>query len=843
MTSHAPSSGIDRRPSRYLVSATLVLSITASSRVLAGVETLTYSVGEPGTPFHSVFSWTVSGVLDRGTFVDGSPWITVEPGAELVAVSPTSRRMPCGGGLSVVVDGTCVNPRMMHRFDPQSLQLVGNGLQKFDSRRIFLVPPTTQAALDATFDHDANVGMVDPSTGSIEPVPLEPGDVVVTAHSEWRTEGLGGWTSSGALPHVSPFRRTPIDRFGVLTVLHEPISPKEPHFRPPLQWPEGAEAQRPDPISLADIIPDESALLHSRRQPTADLEWLLESPTFHDAHGILYQSAHAQHALSADPERQGSVVYGGTLGKVVLKPLLLAATDGTQPDGIRELCRDRLIQYGIDAYGAAMCLGFTRAGAGQRAAELKPWIILAGWWLDRPEMRNPYASIRAMYAGTAVASLDDIAIGRMIFHDDHVPRQVVAGLNLGGPYHRTWGPGLTHRVVGAGHDSTARLVDSVTIDGRFGRLDISGATPHPSIHARDPKNYYGCSLRVESGPGSGPTVYQVVEVGETNGAIGQFVKVDRPWQDGLPGPGSTVRMFPFRNGDHAPGIVSDIGRWYYSTNGQAGNLSVDCLSPAANAYCRISYQALLVPHAALKRLADVTGDPDYLRGSTWHWLAEAVGGTGQSLSSRERFGETPDAERTANQVWSSFPQSGLRSHQRRVVQDWVAGDGGGSFGTIDRSRIPATTFIPDVLTAAPCVWDDELELGVRGIRSEPGRVEEIGWIGTIHATTRLRFEAPVDGVFSIELRPLNRSVPAIAVSSLCDFASPLDVSVVPRRDLMAPISVLFDAQRGTSYLVLVGSLQPETTVKAEIEVTVWTGLPDGEDDDGSAGDDGETGDP
>lgn len=815
---------------------------------MAGVETLTYSVGTPGTPFHSVFSWTVSGVVDQGTFVDGSPWITVEPGAELISVSPTSRRMTCGGGLVVVIDGTVVNPRMMHRFDPQSLQLTGDGLQKFDGRRIFLVPPTTQAGLDATFDHESNVGMPDAATGTIDPVPLQPGDVVVTADSEWRADGLGHWTAAGALPHVSPFRRTPIDRFGVLTVLQAPVSPEEPHFRPPLQWPEGEESMRPAPIPRSGVVADETALLHSVRQSTRDLSLLLEGPTFHDAHGINYQSAHAQYALSADPRRQGSVVYGGTLGKAVLRPLLLAATDGTQPDGVRGLFRDRLIQYGIDSYGAAMCLGFTRAGAGQRAAEMKPWILLAGWWLDRAEMRNPYGSIRAMYAGTAIASLDDIAIGRMIFHDDHVPRQVVAGLNLGGPYHHSWGPDLTHRVVGAGHDASARIVDSVTISGRFGRLDISGATPHPSIHARDPKNYYGCSLRVESGPGSGPTVYQVVQVGETNGAIGQFVKVDRPWQDGLPGPGSTVRMFPFRNGDHAPGIVSDLGRWYYSTNGQAGNRAVDSFSPAANAYARISYQALLVPHAALKRLADVTGDPDYLRGSTWNWLAEAVGGTGQSLASGERFGDTPDAERITNQVWSSYPQSGLKAHQRQVVSGWISGDGGdskggGPFGAIDRSRIPATNFIPDLVSAAPCVSDEELELGVRGVRSGPGRQEEIGWIGNIHSTTRLQFEAPVDGIFEIELRPLNRSIPALAVSSQCDFSSPLDVSIARRSDPMAPISVLFNAQRGVSYLVLVGSLQPDVTVKAEIEVGVWTGLPDGEDDDGSAGDDGETGDP
>jgi hypothetical protein len=814
----------------------------------ASVETLTYSVGEPGTPFHAAFSWTVTGVVDRGTFLDGTPWITVEPGASLIAVSPDSRWRTTGSGFVVVVDGTTVNPRMMQRVDPETLEPIGNRLQKFDSRRIFLAPPTNQKSLDATFDAEANVGMVDPATGTIAPVPLQAGDVVVTARSEWNDDGLPHWTSAGALPHVSAYRRTAIDRFGVLTVLAKPIPADQPHFRPPLQWPEGHESERPAPIPLSEVIDDESALAHEHSQPTAALELLLEGPTFHEGNGVLYQSAHAQHGMSADPARQRSIVYGGNLATGVFRPMLLAATDSTAGEAIRTLCRNRLIQYGIDAFGATMCLGTTSAGAGQRTAELKPWVMLAGWWLDREEMRDPYQAIRARYAGTAVAELDDISIGRLLFHDDHVARQVVAGLGLGGPYHQTWGPGLTHRVIAAGDAPSARLVDSVSVAGRFGRIDISGANPHPSIHARNPDTYYGCLLRIEGGPGAGPTVYQVVEVGESNGAIGQFVKVDRPWQHGTPGPGSTVRMFPFRNGDHAPGIVSDLGRWYYSTNGQRANFSVDCLSPAANAYARISYRGLLVPYAALKRLADVTGDMDFLRGATWNWLAEAVGGSGNSLVTGEMFGATPNSERITNQVWSSWRHSGLRMHQRPVVSEWVSGSGtasgaGGGFGIVDRSRIIATTFIPILPGAAPCVTDDSVGFGIDQLRIDGGRSEEIGWFGTVHSSVRLAFECPIDGVVKVSLRPRNRFVPALAAASGCDFLSPLDVAVGRRADPLGEVSILFNGQRGQKCIILVGSLVPEELIKAEIELASFSGSPDGEDDDGSAGDDGESGDP
>jgi len=522
---------------------------------------VTYTVGTPGTEYYAQFSWTVTNVTAKGTFVDGSPWVKVDPGSQLISLSPTSQRRATSTGFLVTINGSAKNPKMRSYYNPDTLDGFVAGKQLFDSRRIFIAGPANQAELDSTFDFAANIGAVNSTTGNINPVPLVAGDVVVTAKSQWIDSRPGTWQSSGALPHVAGGRRTAIDRFGVLTVVA--AAPTSASFRPPMQWIPGVESSRPAPIPVSSVITNESALLHAPLGSHAAAAQFLTSPAFHDGDGILYQSSQAQHAITADPNTQGSITYGGTMGLAVLRPVLFAATDTGIDPSLRATIRNRLIQYGIDSYGAAMSLGRTRAGAGQRAAEMKPWIMLAGWWLNRPEMKNPYQSIRNLYAGRMVATLDDISIGNMLFHDDTVARRVATGIGLGSPYHQAWGPGETHGVVSSTNDTSVKLIDTNTIFGSFGRLNISGATRHPDIHARDPGCYFGTYLRVEGGPGAGGTVYRVIEVGNVNGGIGNYIKVDRPWQHGMPGPSSTVRMFPFLNGDFAPGLTADNGRWYF----------------------------------------------------------------------------------------------------------------------------------------------------------------------------------------------------------------------------------------------------------------------------------------
>ncbi len=786
----------------------VALTLGGAASATTSTQTVTYTVGTSGTEYHAQFSWTITNVAATGYFVDGSPWVKVAAGAQLIAVTPASELRTTADGFLVTINGSVKNPRTQAHFNPDSLEAYAAAKQHFDSRRIFLSGPSNQAEIDATFDFAANIGAVNQATGMINPVPLTAGDVIVTAKSQWRDDGPGSWDGGSRLPHVDGGRRTPIDRFGVLTVVA--AAPTTPCFRPPLQWVLGSEATRPAPIPVSSVITNESALLHAPAGTYTGLDQLLTSPTFRDAGGILYQSSQAQHAISSDPNRQGSITYGATMA-LAHRLVLLAATDTGLPSATRISARNRLIQYGIDCHGTLMSLAGTRAGAGQRAAEMKPWIMLAGWWLNRAEMKNPYQAIRTVYAGRAIAALDDTAIGRMFFHDDHVARQVVGGLGLGSPYHQTWGPGLSYQVTSGSISPSVRLMDCEEIAGSFGRLDINGAFPHPHSHARKPITYYGCSLRIEDGAGAGSTVYRVIEVGDVNGAIGGFIKVDRPWQHGTPDPTSLVRMFPFQNGDFAPGLTADLGRWYYSTNGHNSLQAVDSLAPVANGYARTSFKALIVPYAALKRLATATGDPTFLRGSTWNLLSESIGGTGQPLTGGDRFGTLPDQDRIMNMIWSRYPHAGLRADELAVVQSWIGHDGTpNGFGFIDRSRLPGADPQGDGSILRTCEQAMELSDGTWTVATGGGDPLAVSASCVLHAVAWFSYEATESGIVEVDTLSGADFNTRLAVLSDCEATTLFGCNDDAPGAAGGLSALAFSAVAGQRYLIALGSDDPDS---------------------------------
>ena len=651
--------------------------------VARGEVAIRYRAGTPGGADESEFTWVVTGVRESGTFIDGTPWITVAPGAQLVDLSPKSVRRRTSGGIEVWTSGSAKNPVARRYVDPMTLQdrRVAGGV--FDGRFVQNKPPT-QAVIDGDYDPHRNIGIVPPGNRTINPVPLVAGDVIVTADSEWIENDTRSWgASDGLAPHASPGRRTAIKRFGVLTVLRQ--APTQPSFRPPFQWIPGDEANRPDPIPVARVRSDERDLLHNTERMRTDPDRLLSGPTFHDGHSQYYQSSHAIYAISTDTSVGPNLTYGGNLAKGVLAPALVQATNLAQPSVRRQQIRNRLIQYGIDCYGSVLSLVQSVAGAGQRASELKPWIILAGWWLENPSMRNPYQALRDRYPGTALAAATDDQIGFLFFHDDFVCRPVIQGI---GEIQR-WGTGQPHRVTSASLVTSSSLCGIRPVTGRFGRLTVSGVPLAGDIHARKPLNFYGRYLKIESGAGAGPTLYKVLRVGGDR-TFSDWVEVDRPWAHGMPDATSSFCIFPFRNGDAVPGDVADLGRWYFSREGQHRSVVSDDLSPLNDAYAKTSADAFMVPYAALKRLADRTGNRDFVRGTTWNWLSEVVGGTGTTPGG-QRFGAAPDSDRIQNLFWDD--PGYLGQNFMNVVKPWLGVTGQpGTYGQKDLSRIPGTQY-------------------------------------------------------------------------------------------------------------------------------------------------------
>jgi len=605
-------------------------------------------------------------------------------------------------------------------------------------------------------------------------------------------------------------------------------------FRPPLQWRVGHESTRPAPIPVSQAIANDSLLHHGDAGPYSGLAAHLTSPNFQDGINVNYQSSHAQHAVSAVPTLQNqALTYGSNMAQIVLRPMLLAATDTSLPAGTstdwatatRLGARNRLIQYGIDSYGAAMSLGRTWGMGGHRAACMKPWILLNGYWLNRAEYRNFYQTMRTQYAGTAVAGLDDVGLGRLLFHDDNTPRQVVSGRNLGSGYHQVWGPAQAYRVTGSGTASSARLMSRTTVEGSFGVIDISGAVPQKS-HAKHPDKYFGCFLRIESGPGSGSTVYNVLEVGNVGGVIGSFVKVDRPWQHGMPGPTSVVRMFPFRNGDYVPGLTSDVGRWYFSSSGQSpfqNSVYMDCLSPVCFSYARISYKSYQFPYAALKRLADATGDKAYVRGATWNWLAEVIGGTGRSLVTGEFADLVPESERILNQDWLA-DAGGLGSKRFAALKTWLGYDGTPEgFGYVDRSRLPGTAFVSDRETfdTFPCPVAASVGFGRHAIATMPGETLELAPIGAIASLARIAFGSVLGGPVEVRASAVEGDFDIrLAVLVGCE-ATGLVVANDDDPSGLRPTDsrVAFVAAPGVTYLITIGGADEEQYGELFLDIT------------------------
>ncbi len=645
------------------------------------IATVGFEAGEPGTLTHSEFSWTVTNVIASGSFVDGSPWVVVGPGAELVDVSPRSERKRTYGGIDVSISGTAKNPRMRAYIDPAAPADFIRYAGPFDGRICRGAP--TQSVVDAEYDHAANVGMAVPGSSSIAPVPLSAGDVVVTADSEWVADDTRAWNWN--VPHVHGGKRTGIKRFGVLTVLAE--SPEGECFRPPLQWIDGSPSTRPAPIPTSQVSDAAMPIMHATGG-NWNADALLTGPCFHDGDHILYQSSHAQYALSTAPATlTTSLTYGGTFVRSVLEQLLFASTDLGIPESERRSARNKLIQYGIDSHGVLMALGWTASGAGQRPAELKPWIQFAGQWLQSEDMIDVYGAIRRTYPGTAIAGMGDAELGRLFFTDDYVCRQVSSDSALGAPYRHRWGPGETYRVQGASLVGTTRLCGATEVAGTFARLELEGVVSHPDIHSRKRRNYFGMYLKILSGPGSGPKVYRVTDVGEASNQFAEWIELDGPWASGAPDTSSTVVMYPFRNGI-VDDDTADLGRWYYSREGQSGTaVAQDCLSPESDIYAGICYRAFLAPYAALKRIKDVTGDGRLLAGTTWNWLAESVGGTGTAPNG-VRHGSSPDSARILNLFWSDQWHSGLTSVTRPIVQGWLGDDADGqAYAAIDLGRL------------------------------------------------------------------------------------------------------------------------------------------------------------
>jgi len=749
-------------------------------------ETITLQYGPIGGLTSSTFSWTVTNVSATGSFVDGTPWIVVGSGAQLIDVSPKSElktstapaSVTTGSitGITFYISGTAKNLKARYytdpnfTFTPYTRGTTGSGRWPLDSRYCAsgLIGDTLeeiQADFNSFYDASANIG-IPGASGYITPVSLTGGDVIVTANSMWhRGQGiesqefisLFGFTFSTFIPNSVDGWRTGIKELGVLTVLKQ--APSEPSFRPPFQWITGSESTRPDPIPVSAVgRTQEQLLFHNTTIPSNLIATLgnpniwLRSPIFHEGHDVKNQSSNgvfSYYSGSNSNTMRSNWTYLSTNAIRVFDYLTIMAFNqkyqnnsvsemptfgGTVSQNWRTVARNRLIQYGIDCYGAFMSMADTYGTAGHRGGEAKSWILLAGYLLRNSSMLNMLNSFRTQYNATIYASLTDDQILERKFADDAVVFQIGATYECGKYIRQTFEPNTAYVVQTAYERERSLLYSSITmISGKFATFTVSKCNLYSSevscSHCKKGINYYGAYVQVTSGPGNGNTTYRIIRANPTSSENGpnEFI-LDRPWVHGTPDTTSTIIIFGVRDGKNPDGSTADIGRYVYNAAGieRIGNdltyFRRPTLSPNSDNYSS-QFINTLQSHLLFKKLFQgefitpgVTGVnaglTAFFIGKTWKFINEFVNGTNQSIvatitGNQETISNCPNGQNLSNLTWFDNTIGSFTSYNNVVYpiwRTWLEIDENNetlkTFGYQNRDRLPGKDLQYDSLAIA-----------------------------------------------------------------------------------------------------------------------------------------------
>jgi hypothetical protein len=667
---------------------------------------LTYN---PGTFYESNFSWTITNVIDNGTFVDGTPWVVVGTGAELIDLSPKSELKATTNingrykvaGITAWINGSAKNPIPYayhdiqgNNIDPELIDrpyagLTGPGKFIFDGRIALpgaLLTQTLEAYQQYTineYDETSNIGIVNSGTGQINPVGLTYGDVIITANCYWyvqepenpdyatEAERQEYGVYSDFIPNAPRKSRTPIKNFGVLTVLRE--APSELCFRPPLQWDWDDIQSRPDPIPVSSIRTDVSALDHRTPQIQYDSDNLMTGPQYHEGDEYYYQSSNCHWCIVVDEPDMYNDAYTYTRNAVMIYyvKVLADATNLTNTEEQRQKAIRKIVQYGIDCYGAVMSKTWTSGSAGHRQAGLKPWILLTGWYLNNNDFIYIFDSLRTRYSGFTYGTFNDEQLSILNFAEDFTSMRVVGSLadsSFGSDNRQTWSPDGNYRVVSSEIVNTGYIQDftgggnatpPIPIQGKFGKLNVAtfnltdnsaGFRVISTKHEQKRSSYPFSYLKITDGPGAGDTLYQVLYVHNRPGTInlpGEYLIVDRPWVNGNPTSESTVQLFFGRLGlSGIDGNTADIGRYCFSRNRNTlpGNNDWNDFSPHNDEYAWLGTQAMQVPLPALFTLVRATGITAFQAGASTGWYCYRMLGTDTNPFTGEKYSNADDSD-------------------------------------------------------------------------------------------------------------------------------------------------------------------------------------------------------
>jgi len=420
------------RANCYGVNQVFVAGATSGATCSACASLMTLTSYTPGVTYTMVFNQGTT----NGTFYDGSPWVQEKDGLKLLKVKisyvgMTGSRVlnfsantkvagltltPSGYKGSVYVHGSAKNPEPVSYYDPTLGQVLTKepfiSITYEDYNSGWLGPKSIGAT-----DNPVNYSQFDLTSflnmqGQFKytGVTMKAGDVFVASASNFDNEK----TETSFLANASGYvyqlftRRANTLTYGVLNCLSATgaaLAGSTSCFRPPVTWKPEDRINRPI-YKISDVegkIPGQSGhtLIHVSTNPADD--------------NLIYDVETAASCAQAS-EFGGGANYGTTTpvwamggarsnltsyGEQFIAPLqtlleTIHATGSTRTRLTHQQRKDgliRIVQYGLDSWGAQTVFSGLAAGAGQKAGRTRGWIPLAGYYLGVSAMYDPEATM------------------------------------------------------------------------------------------------------------------------------------------------------------------------------------------------------------------------------------------------------------------------------------------------------------------------------------------------------------------------------------------------------------------------------------------------------------------
>ena len=346
-----------------------------------------------------------------GTFIDGSPWVVLPDNTKLISTSPLPTS-DTNVSPPLFTNGVGVNPSPGREFEitvDGTLALVSstNQWNTFDSR-----------TSSDDFNNDIFIANRDALSPDGDGILVAPQDVIVLTDSFEVFDGVG--------------RKTPIRHQAVLSVISSSDKPESESFRPPINWASSTSVSRPlydASIELSSISAINNHLNPANFDPGVELDDILVGPIIQYSDPINYSAAIAQFNVGLG--KDGSPITEADTFVPLLNYLLNQITMDSNQSNISEVDRlrhlKRLVQYGIDCYGAITTLGDLGSLDASKAGMLKQWALFALFVMgdtNNSSVDDMLGNVLTGYSTLDVSNKNTIK--SRLFNEDRVLQQLTS---------------------------------------------------------------------------------------------------------------------------------------------------------------------------------------------------------------------------------------------------------------------------------------------------------------------------------------------------------------------------------------------------------------------------------